>query len=261
MNAKSGGGAGPIPTVPAAPQAVTATAGNSQAALSWQAVSGAISYNIKRAASSAGPFATVGTTSSTSYVNTGLVNGTTYYYAVSAVNTVGESVNSLQASATPALPNTGPSELKVQYKNGDSAALDNQLKPQFRIVNSGTSAVPLHELTIRYWYSADGPQPQIFECDYATVGCSNLSGSIAASGKSSANADTYLEISFGTGAGNISAGGGHTGEMQNRIHKNSWTNYDETNDYSYHAANTAFADASRVTLYRSGVLVWGEEPS
>ncbi|WP_231594435.1 cellulose binding domain-containing protein [Paenibacillus algorifonticola] len=258
MNAKSGGGGtGPTPT---APQGVTATAGNGQTALSWQAVSGATSYNIKRAASSTGPFATVGTTSSTTYVNTGLVNGTTYYYTVSAVNSAGESGNSLQASATPALPNTGTSELKVQYKNGDSAALDNQLKPQLRIVNSGTTAVPLHELTIRYWYSADGTQPQTFDCDYATVGCSNLSGSIATSGKTSANADSYLEISFGTGTGNVTAGG-HTGEMQTRIHKNDWSNYMETNDYSYNAANTAFADASRVTLYRSGVLVWGEEPS
>ncbi|WP_341281879.1 cellulose binding domain-containing protein [Paenibacillus sp. FSL H8-0537] len=261
MNAKSGGGGtGPITTVPAAPQGVTATAGNGQAALSWQAVSGATSYNIKRAASSTGPFATVGTTSSNSYVDTGLVNGTTYYYAVSAVNSVGESVNSLQASATPTLPSTGTGELKVQYKNGDSAALDNQLKPQIRIVNSGTTAVPLHELTIRYWYSSDGSQPQTFDCDFATVGCSNLSSSIAASGKTSTNADTYLEISFGAGAGNITAGG-HTGEMQTRIHKNDWTNYIETNDYSYNTANTAFADASRVTLYRSGVLVWGEEPS
>ena len=38
------------------------------------------------------------------YVDTGLANGTTYYYVVSAANILGESGNSPEASATPALP-------------------------------------------------------------------------------------------------------------------------------------------------------------
>jgi hypothetical protein len=40
-------------------------------------------------------------TSSASYIDTGLTNGTTYYYVVSALNSVGESTNSTQVSATP----------------------------------------------------------------------------------------------------------------------------------------------------------------
>lgn len=41
---------------------------------------------------------------SLTYTNTGLTNGTTYYYVVSAVNGSGESTNSVQVSATPQLP-------------------------------------------------------------------------------------------------------------------------------------------------------------
>ena len=41
------------------------------------------------------------TTTGTTFTNTGLINGTTYYYVVSAVNVGGESGNSREATATP----------------------------------------------------------------------------------------------------------------------------------------------------------------
>jgi hypothetical protein len=44
---------------------------------------------------------TIGSTATTSYTNTGLANGTTYYYVVTQVNPVAESTNSVQVSATP----------------------------------------------------------------------------------------------------------------------------------------------------------------
>jgi predicted phosphodiesterase len=88
--------------VPAAPTGLTATAGNAQVSLSWTASSGATSYNVKRGTVSGGPYTTVAPgVTSTSITDTGLTNGTTYYYVVSAVNAIGESVNSSQVSATP----------------------------------------------------------------------------------------------------------------------------------------------------------------
>jgi fibronectin type 3 domain-containing protein len=89
-------------SVPAAPTGLTATAGNTQVSLSWTASSGATSYNVKRATVSGGPYTTVATgVTTTSYTNTGLTNGTTYYFVVSAINSVGESANSAQVSAAP----------------------------------------------------------------------------------------------------------------------------------------------------------------
>src|SRR5215468_2324311 len=62
--------------------------------------------------------------------------------------------------------------LRVQYRVADpNSPNDNQIKPHLNIVNGGTAAVPLSELTIRYWYTNDGNQPQVYDCDYAAKGC------------------------------------------------------------------------------------------
>src|SRR5207245_10221200 len=86
---------------PAPPTNVTATAGNAQVTLGWSASSGATGYNVKRSTVSGGPYTTVNSPTTTGYTDSGLTNGTTYYYVVTAVNAGGESANSSQVSATP----------------------------------------------------------------------------------------------------------------------------------------------------------------
>jgi cellulose 1,4-beta-cellobiosidase len=90
------------PTIPAG---VTATAGNNQVTLNWTASSGATSYDIYRSTTSGGEGATPYLTgvTSTSFTNTGLTNGITYYYEVVAVNAGGLSDVSSEVSATPQL--------------------------------------------------------------------------------------------------------------------------------------------------------------
>jgi hypothetical protein len=84
-----------------APTGLTATAGNAQVSLTWNASSGATSYNVYSATTNGGPYTEITNVTTLSYTNTGLTNGTTYYYVVTAVNTSGQSGNSNQASATP----------------------------------------------------------------------------------------------------------------------------------------------------------------
>jgi len=92
---------------PPAPTGLKATEGSGQVTLAWTGSSGATSYNVYRGpragSEHATPIATGITT--TSYTNTGLTNGKTYYFKVAVVDAAGTSALSNEASAT---PGTGP---------------------------------------------------------------------------------------------------------------------------------------------------------
>lgn len=96
----------PAPTVPASPTGVTAAGGASQVTVSWSPVNGATSYNLYWSIT-AGVTTTTGTRIAgvtSPYVQTGLSASTAYYYIVTAVNSVGESAPSAQATATTNAP-------------------------------------------------------------------------------------------------------------------------------------------------------------
>lgn len=88
-------------TIPSAPIGLNATSGNAQVSLNWTASSGATNYNIKRSTVNGSGYVTITNRSTTFYADTGLANGATYYYVVSAQNSLGESGNSAQVSAIP----------------------------------------------------------------------------------------------------------------------------------------------------------------
>jgi fibronectin type 3 domain-containing protein len=91
------------PPPPAPPATVTPTAGNGQVLLTWSSSAGAASYNVYRGTSSGGELAApmANGVTSTSFTDTGLTNGTTYYYQVTAVSSFGEGARSGEVSATP----------------------------------------------------------------------------------------------------------------------------------------------------------------
>jgi endoglucanase len=150
--------------------------------------------------------------------------------------------------------------LRVQYRFGQPLApADNHVRPILNVVNGGTSAVPLSELTVRYWYTVDGARPQVYTCDWAQIGGGNVRSRFQTSSSPVAGADGYLELSFLAAAGTLAAGG-QTGEIQGRFNKDNWSNYNEADDYSYDPTKASFADWNRITLYRNGTLVWGAEP-
>jgi subtilisin family serine protease len=89
---------------PPAPQGLTAQNGDTIVKLTWSYSVGATSYRVKRGTTSGGPYTDVASgIKAAQFTDTGLTNGTTYYYVVSAANIRGESGDSNEASATPRL--------------------------------------------------------------------------------------------------------------------------------------------------------------
>jgi subtilisin family serine protease len=143
------------------PPVLTGLAGDSRVTLSWTGASGATRFSVKRSMSAGGPYTPIATdVKPRSYVDTSVVNGTTYYYVVSATNRAGGSGDSNEVAATPktpsdlvvasfTVPQKGgaglPLALSVGIKNqGPGAAVPTITR--FYVTTSGTlgpGAIPL----------------------------------------------------------------------------------------------------------------------
>jgi hypothetical protein len=111
----------PPPQPPNAPTNLTATADYGQVVLTWTASPGATNYNVKRSGVSGGPYTIIGTTTGTTFTDHNVINGTTYYYVVSASNTGGQGPNSAEVSATPPIP--PPPDPRIGWYNYISSGL------------------------------------------------------------------------------------------------------------------------------------------
>ncbi len=99
---------------PAIPANITATAGDTENEITWDTVAGATSYNIywlnNTGVTKLNGTSITAASAINSYTHTGLINGSEYFYIVTAVNDAGEGGASSEASATPAVP---PSTLSI----------------------------------------------------------------------------------------------------------------------------------------------------
>ena len=144
-------------TPPAAPTGLAAAAGNAQNIMTWNASSGATSYNLYRATSSGAETSLVTGITGTSYTNTGLTNGTTYYYQVTAVNASGESGKSNEANATPTGGTGGGGTTQLLgnpgFENGSSSPAPWTVSSG--VIDSGTSEAA-HGGTWKAWMCGYG---------------------------------------------------------------------------------------------------------
>jgi Domain of unknown function (DUF1929)/PKD domain len=183
----------------AAPASLTATPNSAgQIALSWPASVSASSYHVRRSLVSGGPYVTVACTSSTNYTDSGLANGVTYYYVVSAAYTAnpdagGESADSSEANATSLAPpsfsiSASPNSVSIPQGNNGSVAISTSALNGFNnAVALSVSGLPANVTPTFTPTSIAAPG----------TGSSTLSFAVGAS----AAAGTYTLTVTGTGGG------------------------------------------------------------
>lgn len=157
---------------------------------------------------------------------------------------------------------TCASGARVFSRNDEPSARDfptPAILQAFLVRNQAPVELPLGELSLRYFFSSDDVGDQSARCDEVRATqevCSAITTPLFTVAASSF-VDSYLEVRFSEGV--ALAPGAQTGEIPVAVEPSAGGSYDQRGDYSF-ADNADFTQNSRVTLYRRGVLIWGDEP-
>ncbi|MEK7065036.1 MAG: hypothetical protein AAB963_01185, partial [Patescibacteria group bacterium] len=131
---------------PSIPTNVSATAGNATVAITWTAVSNVdlLGYEIYRSTSVGGTYTQLNTSNiiGTSYTDTTVTNGSTYYYKVTAGDTGGDEseLSSVSNAASPVAP--------ASSTGGSSGVLSTPPSSALVAINSGATTVTTRAITL-----------------------------------------------------------------------------------------------------------------
>ncbi|MCL5265112.1 MAG: cellulase family glycosylhydrolase [Chloroflexi bacterium] len=154
---------------------------------------------------------------------------------------------------------THPSNaIKLTYHPSRQEYTANNIGIHLQIINEGATPIAYSRLEIRYWFSAGQlrGRSQELNVDFAPMGESRVKGKFVP--VNVGGQDNYLSITFDDKAGMLQPYGS-SGEIMMRVHKSDWSNYDQSNDYSYGSFED-FQEWDRIALYLDGNLVWGTQP-
>jgi hypothetical protein len=223
--------------------------------LSWSSSLDNLQGFILETATNSGSFTRLDTIGATTfeYQHTGLTPGALYRYRLAALFTDGtESCFSDEVTTIAPL-------IIPEYKDGDNGQLsNNSIRPRLLLRNTGDTPLAVSDISVRYWFTAENYDALNFFCDYAALGTADVQGSFVALESAREGANYYLDITFDSNF--LIPAQGTSGEIQTRFSKTDWTDFDESDDFSYLAAST-YQLADHITVYQNGQLIWGTEPA
>ncbi len=147
----------------------------------------------------------------------------------------------------------------VESENRNQSPNTNTISTFLRVQNTGNVPMAYKDLTLRYWFTAEGNRSLNYWIDYAVLGSSKVNGHFAKLNTALSGADTYLEMKFDSTLGNLEPLTS-TGNIQYRIAKNDWSSFNEIDDHSFKIVGPMAANP-KITLYHQGQLIYGSEPT
>ncbi|WP_024834596.1 cohesin domain-containing protein [Ruminiclostridium josui] len=156
--------------------------------------------------------------------------------------------------------------ISVQFNNGSSPTSSSSIYARFKVTNTSGSPINLADLKLRYYFTQDENKQMTFWCDHAGYLSGNnymdvtskVSGTFNEVSPAVTNADHYLEVALSSDAGSLPAGGSI--EIQTRFARNDWSNFDQSNDWSYTSAGS-YMDWQKIAAFVGGTLVYGSTPN
>ncbi len=147
-------------------------------------------------------------------------------------NSNNQNNNNQSQPSAPAVNVSDKGTVSVKLSQQATQGNGNTIAFTVKITNTGSTGIDLSKLTIDYLFTKDGSQELAFWCDYADISGSgyqactdSISGTFSSA--SGDNADTKCTM---TGSGVLA--GGDTLQIQARITKTDWSDFNLGNDYS-----------------------------
>lgn len=175
-----------------------------------------------------------------------------------------------EGGADPCVVVGAPSTPRVDYKEGARALTDDP-GGEIRLLNASTAAVPLSELSLRYWFTSEFTCAQTtdqftvyiddfrFQMPHVEKSKSDVTIDVVALDTGAPGCEAYFELGFTAATGSLepnqyAAISYHTQlPIYDRTHS-------QANDYSYGACTTTHVYWEKITVYRDGRLITGVPP-
>lgn len=140
--------------------------------------------------------------------------------------------NSQPNPSTPAANVSDKGTVSVELSQQATQGNSNTIGFTIKIKNTGTTGIDLGKLSVDYFFTKDGGGDLNFWCDYADIsgsGYQACTDTIQSKFSSASGKDRDTKCTM-TGGGVLA--GGDTLQIQARITKSDWSNFDLGNDYS-----------------------------
>jgi hypothetical protein len=175
-----------------------------------------------------------------------------------------------EGGADPCVVVDPPSTPRVDYKEGARALTDDP-GGEIHLLNATSAAIPLSELSLRYWFTSEFPCAQTmtaftvyiddfrFQNPHFEKSKTDVLIDVVGLDTGAPGCDAYFELGFAAATGSLEPN--QYAAISYHTQLNDYTRpHSQENDYSYGACTVTHVYWDKITVYRDGRLVTGTPP-